>query len=188
MRARCSLCSDEIYALSLFDPERGTFTSAITLAQQLVPPPTEATKQRGRLASFFGRSRSSASAAADSSSSSSESESDSDDETEVREKKRAARLARRAARAAKQEARKAQAEAAARKAAEDEEARKAAAASAVAVKANGSADGLYSQALVDTYIHMMYGMSKDWCASGLRMGMLYSRNSRLQQVRCMPMW
>lgn len=179
---RMHYISDEIYALSLFDPERGTFTSAITLAQQLVPPPTEATKQRGRLASFFSRSRSSASAAADSSSSSSESESDSDDETEVREKKRAARLARRAARAAKQEARKAQAEAAARKAAEDEEARKAAAASAVAVKANGSADGLYSQELVDTYIHMMYGMSKDWCASGLRMGMLYSRNSRLQQA------
>lgn len=40
----------------------------------------------------------------------------------------------------------------------------------------------YSQRQVDNYVHMVYGLSKDWCASGLRVGMLYSRNTRLQKV------
>lgn len=49
---------------------------------------------------------------------------------------------------------------------------------------NGSSSGgqLYSQQRVDNFVHMVYGMSKDWCASGLRVGVLYSRNERLQQV------
>lgn len=40
----------------------------------------------------------------------------------------------------------------------------------------------YSQRQVDNYVHMVYGLSKDWCASGLRVGMLYSRNTRLQKA------
>lgn len=32
------------------------------------------------------------------------------------------------------------------------------------------------------YFHLIYGLSKDWCASGLRIGMLYSRNTPLQQA------
>lgn len=49
------------------------------------------------------------------------------------------------------------------------------------VAADGVATGGgYSQELVDTYVHLVYGLSKDWCASGLRVGLLYSRNARLQ--------
>ena len=36
---------------------------------------------------------------------------------------------------------------------------------------------------VDTYVHLVYGLSKDWCASGLRVGLLYSRNASLLKVR-----
>ena len=61
----------------------------------------------------------------------------------------------------------------------------AAAAAAAAEPTNGSSSGSgrYSQEAVDTYVHMVYGLSKDWCGSGLRVGLLYSRNQRLQQVR-----
>ncbi len=48
--------------------------------------------------------------------------------------------------------------------------------------------GSYSQRQVDTYMHMVYGLSKDWCASGLRVGMLYSRNTRLQKVGGCSVW
>lgn len=65
----------------------------------------------------------------------------------------------------------------------------AAAANAAAEPTNGatttsssSGSGIYSQETVDTYVHMVYGLSKDWCGSGLRVGLLYSRNQRLQQV------
>lgn len=47
---------------------------------------------------------------------------------------------------------------------------------------SGSGSDGYSQQQVDSYVHLMYGLSKDWCASGLRVGVLYSRNQRLQQV------
>lgn len=100
-------CSDEIYALSVYK-QQATFTSAITLAQQLV----------GQAGSGNG-----APAAADGGGDGS-------------------------------------------------------------VAADGVATGGgYSQELVDTYVHLVYGLSKDWCASGLRVGLLYSRNARLQTVR-----
>ncbi len=51
-----------------------------------------------------------------------------------------------------------------------------------AVSDGGSGSGGYRQKAVDTYVHLVYGLSKDWCASGLRVGLLYSRNARLQQV------
>ncbi|KAI7841266.1 hypothetical protein COHA_005039 [Chlorella ohadii] len=47
---------------------------------------------------------------------------------------------------------------------------------------SSSSGGSYSQRQVDNYVHMVYGLSKDWCASGLRVGMLYSRNTRLQKA------
>ncbi|PRW59463.1 1-aminocyclopropane-1-carboxylate synthase [Chlorella sorokiniana] len=46
----------------------------------------------------------------------------------------------------------------------------------------GSGGGSYTQRQVNDYVHMVYGLSKDWCASGLRVGMLYSRNTRLQKA------
>ncbi|EFN53200.1 hypothetical protein CHLNCDRAFT_137035 [Chlorella variabilis] len=173
-----SACSDEVYALSMFKPEEAKFTSAITLAQQLVPPPPpEMKKQRSRLASFFSRQRS---AAAGDSSDDSSSEEDSDEEEEVRAKKKAEREAKKAARAAKKAA---AVEAAKKKAEEEEAARKAAEAAAEAAKVNGGlAPGFYSQEQVDTYVHLLYGLSKDFCASGLRVGALYTRNKRLQQA------
>ena len=65
----------------------------------------------------------------------------------------------------------------------------AAAAAAAAVVDNGngnsnggSSGGGYSQRQVDSYVHLLYGLSKDWCGSGLRVGVLYSRNQRLHQV------
>jgi hypothetical protein len=96
----------------------------------------------------------------------------------VREKKRAARVARREARAAVAEAAKRRAE----------EAAAAAAAAGASAEAAAASDGtaLYSQELVDTYVHLMYGLSKDWCASGLRLGVLYTRNRRLHQVTSRP--
>lgn len=33
-----------------------------------------------------------------------------------------------------------------------------------------------------TYVHLLYGLSKDWCASGLRVGFLYSENKPLQEA------
>ncbi|PSC76648.1 1-aminocyclopropane-1-carboxylate synthase [Micractinium conductrix] len=47
---------------------------------------------------------------------------------------------------------------------------------------NGGSGTGYSQRAVDTYVHLVYGLSKDWCGSGLRVGLLYSRNARLQQA------
>ena len=44
------------------------------------------------------------------------------------------------------------------------------------------AAGELSQEEVDIYVHLIYGMSKDWCASGLRVGLLYSRNEPLQRA------
>eukprot|EP00887_Chlorella_sp_A99_P006622 scaffold3.g6622.t1 len=32
------------------------------------------------------------------------------------------------------------------------------------------------------FVHLVYGLSKDWCGSGLRIGLLYSRNATLQQA------
>jgi 1-aminocyclopropane-1-carboxylate synthase len=40
--------------------------------------------------------------------------------------------------------------------------------------------GLFPQSQVDSYVHLVYGLSKDWCASGLRVGLLYSRSAPLQ--------
>lgn len=59
-------------------------------------------------------------------------------------------------------------------------------AAAAAGPSNGHAQqaqqAQFSQRYVDTYVHLVYGLSKDWCASGLRVGLLYSRNEHLQQV------
>ena len=44
------------------------------------------------------------------------------------------------------------------------------------------ANNTCTQHQVDTYVHLIYGMSKDWCGSGLRVGALYSRNQPLQQA------
>lgn len=33
-----------------------------------------------------------------------------------------------------------------------------------------------------SYLHLVYGLSKDWCGSGLRVGILYSQNMQLQEV------
>jgi aspartate/methionine/tyrosine aminotransferase len=52
---------------------------------------------------------------------------------------------------------------------------------AAATAADGSL-AAYSQAAVDTYVHLLWGMSKDFCASGLRVGVLYSRSTQLQKV------
>jgi hypothetical protein len=48
----------------------------------------------------------------------------------------------------------------------------------------GSYCGLQAvtQANVDRYLHLVYGLSKDWCASGLRVGVMYSRNTLVNQV------
>lgn len=42
--------------------------------------------------------------------------------------------------------------------------------------------GEFPQEQVDLYVHLVYGMSKDWCASGLRVGLLYTRNQPLHQA------
>jgi 1-aminocyclopropane-1-carboxylate synthase len=42
--------------------------------------------------------------------------------------------------------------------------------------------GEFLQEHVDLYVHLVYGMSKDWCASGLRVGLLYTRNQPLHQA------
>ncbi|KAL4458929.1 hypothetical protein ABPG75_013794 [Micractinium tetrahymenae] len=102
---RVHYISDEIYALSVFKPH-ATFTSAITLAQQLV----------GAAGSSDAR------AAANGSS------------------------------------------------------------GGAAAADGGAGSGDYSQEAVDTYVHLVYGLSKDWCASGLRVGLLYSRNTCLQMA------
>lgn len=33
---------------------------------------------------------------------------------------------------------------------------------------------------VKSYVHIIFGLSKDWCASGLRVGCLWTLNARLQ--------
>jgi 1-aminocyclopropane-1-carboxylate synthase len=43
-------------------------------------------------------------------------------------------------------------------------------------------NGEFSQEQVDLYVHLIYGMSKDWCASGLRVGLVYTRNQPLHQA------
>lgn len=115
--------SDEIYALSVFKPH-AKFTSAITLAQQLVrAPAAPAPAENGGAAAEGGANGAAAPPAA------------------------------------------------------------AEAADGAAHAVQDGRSGWYSQRLVDTYVHMLYGLSKDWCGSGLRVGLLYSRNRRLQQVR-----
>ena len=42
--------------------------------------------------------------------------------------------------------------------------------------------GEFTQDQVDLYVHLIYGMSKDWCASGLRVGLVYTRNKPLHQA------
>lgn len=42
--------------------------------------------------------------------------------------------------------------------------------------------GALTQEDVDRFVHLVYGLSKDWCGSGLRIGLLYSRNATLQQA------
>ena len=41
-------------------------------------------------------------------------------------------------------------------------------------------EGSLDQEIADTYVHLVYGFSKDWSSSGLRVGVLYSKNSFLQ--------
>lgn len=54
--------------------------------------------------------------------------------------------------------------------------------SALSLAADMVASGTAEQASVDTYVHLLYGLSKDWCASGLRIGLLYSQNKALQEA------
>ena len=54
--------------------------------------------------------------------------------------------------------------------------------SALTLAADLVAAGAAAQADVDTHVHLIYGLSKDWCASGLRVGLLYSKNAVLQQA------
>lgn len=124
-------CSDEIYALSVFK-EHATFTSAITLAQQLVADSAGggAEQQPG------GEAPAVTTVAADG---------------------------------------------AADAAAADGGAEAAAIGGGDELAASSS--GGVSQQQVDTYVHLIYGLSKDWCGSGLRVGVLYSRNAHLQQAR-----
>lgn len=42
--------------------------------------------------------------------------------------------------------------------------------------------GEFCQEEVDTYVHLIYGLDKDWCASGLRVGLLYSRNQAVHRA------
>lgn len=47
--------------------------------------------------------------------------------------------------------------------------------------------GIISEGIVEEhdaliYVHHLYGLSKDWCASGLRIGCLYSENRYLQEA------
>ena len=43
-------------------------------------------------------------------------------------------------------------------------------------------EGLVAESDANTYVHHLYGLSKDWCASGLRVGCLYSDNKHLQEA------
>ncbi|GAB4823287.1 hypothetical protein N2152v2_010333 [Parachlorella kessleri] len=56
------------------------------------------------------------------------------------------------------------------------------AAPAPATDGSSSGAASFSQQDVNAYVHLIYGLSKDWCASGLRVGLLYSRNETLQQA------
>lgn len=40
-----------------------------------------------------------------------------------------------------------------------------------------------SQELVDGLVHLVYGLSKDWGGSGLRVGVLYTRSPLVKEVR-----
>ncbi len=42
--------------------------------------------------------------------------------------------------------------------------------------------GAVSVDVARTHFHLLYGLSKDWCASGLRVGCLYSDNEPLQEA------
>jgi 1-aminocyclopropane-1-carboxylate synthase len=44
------------------------------------------------------------------------------------------------------------------------------------------APGIVSLETARSYFHLLYGLSKDWCASGLRVGCLYSDNQPLQEA------
>ena len=47
--------------------------------------------------------------------------------------------------------------------------------------ANASQHGLDPQD-VQSYVHIIFGLSKDWCASGLRVGCLYTQNTQVLQA------
>lgn len=51
--------------------------------------------------------------------------------------------------------------------------------SALCLKDRLVSTGQVAQEAADAYFHFVYGLSKDWCASGLRVGMLYSKNAPL---------
>jgi 1-aminocyclopropane-1-carboxylate synthase len=54
--------------------------------------------------------------------------------------------------------------------------------SIAAVAADGVEAGMWSQEQVDTYVHVVFGLSKDWCASGIRVGCLHSCNRQLNSA------
>ena len=135
--------SDEVYALSVFKPH-ATFTSAITLAQQLV-----AGGAGGMAGGADGSQLAAAAAGAD---------------------------------GAGEPAADGSADPAAAVNGSSAAAESVAAGEPAAAGDSSSTGGGYSQGLVDSYVHLIYGLSKDWCGSGLRVGMLYSRNARLQAV------
>lgn len=47
--------------------------------------------------------------------------------------------------------------------------------------ASASQHGLDPQD-VQSYVHIIFGLSKDWCASGLRVGCLYTQNTQVLQA------
>ena len=50
----------------------------------------------------------------------------------------------------------------------------------MAVLASTAQEHGLDQEDVKSYVHIIFGLSKDWCASGLRVGCLWTLNARLQ--------
>ncbi len=54
--------------------------------------------------------------------------------------------------------------------------------SALVTAARAVADGAATRAALDARLHVLYGLSKDWAASGLRVGLVHSANAAVQQA------
>lgn len=53
---------------------------------------------------------------------------------------------------------------------------------------NGMEEANYTQEDVDAYVHLLYGVSKDWGAAGLSLGLVYSQNTALNAVSCINLF